>query len=335
MATDSTKPQATQEEKKTVPQVIQDRNKTFSQILQEQQQAKNEPENPASETPADANNEEDNNKPSTEEQEAQAAKEKIEAEEAARKRDAELAAQSAAEVLRKQEEAKKAEQDRIKAEEAEKARQEALKPKFTGVDDKGNPIPKTYEELAEEAARIGKEKALEEFKAEQQAKEARAAEEQRIKAEKEAAEAKQREDFQAQLKRDLDNDEAAIFAAGGLPKMTGTDRNDMKDPGAKALKHLYETAQKVNADRMAKGQPLIRSLQLIRYGVDENGKPYYTPPTDEVPGHDAPVLGSEPVGQREDSPSTYNVARDRKMSITQIMQEEARKAASKFKIRGK
>ena len=325
MATDPTKPL---EEDKNVPQVIQDRNKTFSQIIAEQQTAK-PTEETVEKTPEEVQKETEEAQVKQKEDEENVRKAKEEEKRAA----AELAAQTAADVVQKQQQAQEeAKRKALEAEEAEKRRQEALKPRFTAKDANGNPLPSSYEEATLEGARIGKEEALAEFEKRQAERDAKALEAQQKQQEATAQKEQTAQAFSDQLKKDLDSDEAAIYAAGDLPKIK--DPANEKDPGILAKNHLYETAQKVNAKRIAAGQPLIRSLQIIRYGRDESGKPYYTPLKTEVPGHDAPVLGSESAGTPEPEKSTYNVARDRRMSPAQIIADEARKAAKRLGIRG-
>jgi len=339
MATDPTKP-LEEKDDKNIPQVLKDRNKTFSQIIAEQQSAK--PQNSEAATSPDAQEDQGKSKDDQsdiqkEEEEKQAKIREEEelakkAKEEEKKQAAEIAAQTAAEVLKKQEDEKKAEAARIKAEEEEKARQEALKPRFSGVDKDGKPLPTNYDEIAEEGARIGEERALAKMRAELAEKERIAQEKQQQEQQAKQQQEQNAQAFRDQLKRDLDADEAAIYAAGDLPKIK--DPNNEKDPGILAKNYLYQVAQQVNAKRIAEKKPLIRSLQVIRYGRDENGKPYYTPPKTEVPGHDAPVLGSESPGIPESDKSRYDVSRDRKMSISQILADEARKASRRLGIRG-
>jgi hypothetical protein len=312
------KPDEKKEEKPLGQEV---REKSFQQLLREQRDATQKPETPATpdpETPApDAVSDEQKAK----EAEAKAAADKQEEE----NRQADLAKKAAEEVIKKQEEEKQKKQDRIKAEEAAKAKEEELKPKFTATDKDGNPVPKNYDEIAAESARIAEEKALARLRAEQQEKEAEAARvaaektknEETIKAQQKAAE--------EQLQKELDTDLNDLYAGNKLPKIK--DPKDPNDPGNKEFKNLFETAQKVNAERMAKGEPPIRSIKLIYY---EHYKPLAKPA-----GHDAPVLGSETTISNEPPVDKYVVARDRNKSMAQLVKEEAMRAAKKLQIRGK
>jgi len=314
-----------------------ERNLTFSQIVEKQQKErekleadKKEDEKPDTEVVKD-------DKPTDEE----VAKQKQLDAETAEKRQAELAAKTAAEVVEKQ---RLAEEDRKAKEQqaldAEKKRQEALKPKFTGVDKDGNPLPKSYDEIAAESARIAKEEATAEIRAELAEKEAKAKETQdqeaKVKADKEAA----TKAFNEGLQKEMDADLNAIYKANDLPKIKveikdASDPTDpgFSDPGYKEREHLFKTAVKVNSQRMAKGQPLIRSIQMIRYGKDpETGKAYYTPLTKQVAGHNAPVFGNE-SSQSEEISEKYNIKTDRNKSYAQIIREERQRLASKANVR--
>jgi len=292
-----------------------ERNLTFSQIVEKQQKErekleadKKEDEKPDTEVVKD-------DKPTDEE----VAKQKQLDAETAEKRQAELAAKTAAEVVEKQ---RLAEEDRKAKEQqaldAEKKRQEALKPKFTGVDKDGNPLPKSYDEIAAESARIAKEEATAEIRAKEAATKA----------------------FNEGLQKEMDADLNAIYKANDLPKIKveikdASDPTDpgFSDPGYKEREHLFKTAVKVNSQRMAKGQPLIRSIQMIRYGKDpETGKAYYTPLTKQVAGHNAPVFGNE-SSQSEEISEKYNIKTDRNKSYAQIIREERQRLASKANVR--
>jgi hypothetical protein len=116
-----------------------------------------------------------------------------------------------------------------------------------------------------------------------------------------------------------------------MPKIT--DPKDENELGNKEYRNLFETAQKVNAERAAKGQTLIRSIQTIRYGKDVNGKAYYTPLAKPA-GHDAPVLGSESTLSNELPEDKYIPSRDRGKSMTTLIKEEAKRLGRNLNIRG-
>jgi hypothetical protein len=314
------------EEKKEEKSIGQEvREKTFSQLLKEQATAKPTEDTPtetlASESVPDTIAED---KSATEIEAKKQEEEKQQAQEAAKKRDEELAAKAAEEVVKKQQQEKQAELDKAKAEENEKARLEALKPKFAGVDEKGNPVPKDYAELAEESARIATEKAKEEIRAEIAAKEAKTAEETEAKQQQEAAQKKAVQDREAAFAKELQDEEADLYAKNLMPKIK--DPNNPKDPGIIARDALYKKAVEVNSERIAKGEPAIRSIKLIYY---EHYKPAQKPA-----GYDAPVMGNESTISNELPDDKYIPARDRNKSYGQILKEEAAKAAAKFKIRG-
>lgn len=322
------------EEKKDPTLLEEVRGKSFNQILREQAEARQkatsgEDDSKTQETEEEKKKKEEDEKAA---KEAEEAKRKVEEEEAAKKRDAEIAKQAADEVLRKQEEEKKAAEEKAKAEEEAKKREEALKPKFTGKDKDGKVVPKDYDELALESARIGKEQALKELEEKEAAK---AAADKKAQEDKEAAEKAQKERqvaIEAELQKQMDADLTAMYAAGDMPKVK--DPKDENDPGNKEFKHLLETAQKVNADLIAKGQKPIMSLQVIRYGKGEDGKPYYTPLVTKPAGHDAPVLGSESPISHEAPDDKYVVSRDRHKSVKQIMREVQEAARKKLNVRG-
>jgi hypothetical protein len=298
------------------------RSKSFQQILKEQAAARStvEPDKPL-ETPEEDKKKEEEAAKAKEEQEA---KQKQEAEEAERKRQEELARKAAEEVVSKQKEEEQAKLDKIKAEEDEKQRQEALKPKFTGRDKDGNVVPKDYEELTAESVRIAEEKAVARLRTEQAERDAAAKVEQekiqQTQAQKEAAEKAYQDDIQKELDADLND----LYANNKLPKIK--DPKDENDPGNKEFKNLFETAQKVNADRMAKGLPPIRSIKLIYY---EHYKPLAKPA-----GHDAPVMGNESPLSKEAPEDKYVPARDRHKSMAQLVKEEAARLSRKMNIRG-
>lgn len=314
------------EEPKEKPIGIEVREKSFQQILQEQQAARTTPTDEKPElSEEDKKKQEDENAA----KDAQEAKEKIEAEEAAKKRDEEIATKAAEETVKRQEEAKKKEEEKATAEAEAKKKEEALKPKWqtdpnAPKDEKGNPIPRSYDEIAAEAARIGKEEALAVFRAEQQAEKLRQAEDAQAKL-------KTEEDRQAaekakldQLQKEMDADLNDLYATNKLPKVK--DEKDPNDLGMKEFKNLFETAQRVNAERMASGKAPIRSLKLIYY---EHYKPLIEPA-----GKNAPVFGNESPVSHEAPEDRYIPARDRRKSMTQLFKEEAARQLRKVGVRG-
>lgn len=311
------------EEKKEKPPVLEIREKSFQQLIKEQAGERSKPQDPIeTEEEKAAKVKEDEEKKA---KDAEAAKVEQEANaKLEQDRQADLAKKAAEEVVKKQEEAKQAELDRVKAEESEKARLEALKPKFTGVDEKGNVTPKDYDEIVAETKRIAKEEVLAEIEAREKTRTEEANKIAQDKATTEEQVKAQRQAFDDQLQKELDADLNDLYAGNKLPKIK--DPNNENDPGIKEQRNLFEIAQKVNADRMAKGEPPIRSIKLIYY---EHYKPLAKPA-----GHDAPVLGAESSISNEPSDDKYIPSRDRNKSMAQLVKEEALKLAKKAGIRG-
>jgi membrane protein involved in colicin uptake len=311
--------------KEEKPLIEEIRDKSFEQILREQR-------NPVEEKKEEVVEPTEEEKKAKEEQEAKDAEEKIKAEEAAQaKRDADIAAKAAQDVIDAQKKEEQEKADKVKQEEEEAKRQEDLKPKFTGKDKDGNVVPASYEELHAEDARVAAELAADKIRQELKDKEdAKNSQDETAKAEKVKQEAAQK-GFEEQLQKELDEDLKAIYAAGDMPKIT--DPKDENELGNKEYKNLFETAQRINAKRAAEGKTLIRSIQTIRYGKDETGKPYYTPLAKPA-GHDAPVLGSESTLSNELPEDQYIPSRDRGKSMTQLVKEEAQRLTRKLNIRG-
>lgn len=306
----------TEEKDKSIGQEV--REKSFSQIIHDIQ-------NPVEEKPEVVE------EPAEDEEKKAADAEKAvkEAEEARAKEQADLASKAAEEVIAKQEAAKQAELDKAKAIEDEKAKQEALKPKWqtdpnAPKDEQGNPLPKSYDEIAAEAARIAEENAVTRIKAEQAANDAKVKEEADLATktkEDQAAAIKARDDAFA---KELQDEETDLYTKNLMPKIK--DPNDPKDPGLVARENLYKKAVEVNTARIAKGEPAIRSIKLIYYE--------YYKPAENLAGHDAPVMGNEsPIGN-EAPDDKYIPSRDRKKSVTQLLKEAAAAQAAKFKVRG-
>lgn len=307
-------------DKKEKPFIEQVREKSFSEILQEQSQPQKAEEKPTEPTNEDKKKEEDEKAA----KEAQDAKEKIEAEEADRKRQEDIATKAAQDVVDKQKAEETAKSDAIKADEAEKKRLEDLKPKFTGKDKDGNTVPLSYEELHAEDVRVAKELAKEEIRAELKAEK----DKEKAEADKQAQTVEQQKatqkSFEDQLQKELDADLNDLYANGKLPKVT--DPKNENDIGNKEFKNLFETAQKVNAERMAKGEAPIRSIKLIYY---EHYKPL-----GKLAGHDAPVMGNESPLGHEAPDDKYIPSRDRNKSMTQLVKEEYQRLTKRNNVRG-
>lgn len=323
---------STKEEQKDETQdayTLKDRHKTFAQIIQEQQ--KGTVETKPDDTAKDDTTTTVPNKEETKPTDEELAKQKQDAQDAEKKQQEAIAAKAAQDVIDKQKAEEQAKLDREKAQEDEKARQEALKPSWqrdpnARKDKDGNPLPKSYDEIAAEAARIATETATAKIREEQATREkATADESERAKAAQDAKEAAAKA-YNDNISRQLKEDEDDLYAKGLMPKIKNQD--DPKDPGKVAYDNLYKKAVEVNAARMKEGKPLISSLKLIFYD-------YYQPTLkDNKPaGHDAPVMGAESTQGDNLPDDKYIVSRDRKKSWDVVLKEEAKKQAAKFRVR--
>lgn len=304
------------------PFIEEIRSKSFSQLQKESYATK-----PLEEVKGPVESEEEKQKKLDRqkmEQEAIDAKAKLDEEEQAKKRDSEIAAKAANEVLEKQRLEHEEKQKELELQEKEKKRHKELKPKFTGKDQDGNPIPKSYEELSSENVRIAKELAKEEIREELAEKDRIKQEEVKKQEELQLKQKQTQQSFNDQLQKELDSDLADLYMQGKLPKVK--DPKNEKDPGNIAFKKLFEKAQEVNLERMKKGEPPIRSIKLIYY---EHYKQ-----ADKLPGHDAPVVGNESSIRNEPSEDKYIISRDRHKSMKQILKEEAARMSRKIGIRG-
>lgn len=307
----------TEEKDKSIGQEV--REKSFSQIIHDIQ------------NPVEEKTEEVVEEPTEDEEKKAADAEKAvkEAEEARAKEQADLASKAAEEVLAKQEAAKQAEMDRVKAEDAEKARLESLKPSWqtdpnAPKDENGNPLPRSYDEIAKETARIAEENAVTRIRAEQAEAAAKAKEEADTTAKTQADQAAAIKARDEAFAKELQDEETDLYTKNLMPKIK--DPKNPQDPGLVARENLYKKAVEVNAERIAKGEPAIRSIKLIYYE--------YYKPTQNLAGHDAPVIGNESTISNETPDDKYIPSRDRKKSVTQLLKEAASAQAAKFKVRG-
>lgn len=320
---------ADEKQKEEKPLGVEVREKSFQQILKEQQESRSKP---ADETPIEtaeekaAKEKEDEKKKAKDEDEAKS-KQEADAKAETDRQEA-IARKAADEVIAKQNEEKQKELDKAKAEEEARQQEQKLKPSWqvdpnAAKDAQGNPIPKSYDEIAAEAARIATEQATAAVEAREREK---AAEAEKVAAEKtrnEEAIKTQQKDASDKLQSELDADISDLYAANKLPKIK--DPKNENDPGVKEYRNLFETAQKVNAKRMAAGEPPIRSIKLIFY---EHYKPLKQPA-----GHDAPVMGAEPNNGKELPDDKYIPARDRNKSMGQLLKEEAARITKKIGVR--
>lgn len=332
--TDDQKPTEPLKEKSIGQQV---REKTFTQLLQEQRQSNQtkeettpeikptEEEEKKTKEVADAKVREDQEKKDKETQEARV-----------REQD-EIAKRTADELATRQAAERKVQEDRKKAEDDEKARQEALKPAWqkdpnAPKDKDGNPLPRSYEELTTEAARIGEERALEKMRAEQAEKDAATKTQQEATQKQQQAEEARKKTFNDQLQKEIDDDLNGLWADKKLTKMK--DPNDPNDPGVKEKNAFIKTAVEVNAKRMGEGKPPIRSLKLIYYESYLPNREKILQEINKQPaGGDAPVMGAESTQGHELPDDKYIPARDRKKSFAQIAREEMQRMAGKARIR--
>lgn len=306
------------------PLIEEIREKTFDQILREQATSRNEDATKPLEI---EETDEEKKKKEDDAKAAQEAKDKADAETKAvdaKKHDEEVAVKAAQEVIDRQKAEEKEKADKIKAEEDEKKRQEDLKPKYSGKDKDGNSVPLSYEEMNAESVRIAKEEAKREVLAEIDAREKAKADEQTRATQTVEQQKAAQKTVEDQLQAELDSDLKDLYAANKLPKIG--DPKDENDPGNKEFKNLFETAQRVNGERLTKGLPPIRSIKLIYY---EHYKPLEKPA-----GNDAPVVGNESSQSHEPPEDKYVPSRDRNKSMTQLVKEEAARLGRKLNVRG-
>ena len=219
----------------------------------------------------------------------------------------EIAKKTADELKAREDEERRRE---LKAEEDRK-RQEQLQNDLIPIWEREGRQPKDYTEIAFESKRIAKLETLAELEARESLR--REEEEKRRQEEQiRQTQVKQaQESFSKQLQRELDEDLTDLYKADRLPKIK--DPNNPSDEGLKEQKRLFETAAKVNKERLDKGLPPIRSIKVIYY---EHFKP-----KDKPAGHDAPVQGnSQPTTQQ--NADKFNWSRDHKKSMREILAEE-------------
>lgn len=286
------------------------RGKTFSQILAE----KAEPTKPTDEPTKP-----DEPKGPTPEEIQKQQEERSEA----------LARRAADEALKARDEAEKKARDEAKAKEDAKPK-EPKQPKWktdpnAPKDEKGNPIPSSYDEIYEEAKNAAKEEALAEFEARQTARqqeEAAKTEE----AKRQQDEAAKAQDAQAQqLNKRIEDDVNDLYATGKLPKIVDPkdDRTDKDglflEPGKRAQQLLFMQGVKVNQERVTKGLAPIDSIKLIYYE-------HYTPPTQQPAGADAPVQKNSQPPKPDARDEKYNWAKDHKKTPREMLQEARARA---------
>jgi hypothetical protein len=123
--------------------------------------------------------------------------------------------------------------------------------------DKGEAIPKSYDEIYEDAKNAGKEEAIQWFKDHEAQLEA---ERQRVETEtkqQQEVQAKQNEYLNNQIEKDVD----FLFGMNLLPKIK--DEKNPEDEGVKARQALFATGIKVNQERLAKGELPISDIKVI------------------------------------------------------------------------
>lgn len=232
---------------------------------------------------------------------------------------AEIAAKAAAEVIAKQDEAhqRRVDAERLEREAADKQklederRTEALKPKFTGRDAKGNVVPKDYEELARESARVGKEEAMIEWEARQAAERSKLSAEEQQKQQAAEIQKKQREEFDQQLSAVIKEETDELFSSGKLPRIVNP--ADPNDPGNVALNELLKQGAMINEQRAKEGKPVITSLSRIYTSY------YKLPKAAAVP----PVQGNGSVTTPAGENKGYNFKRFHNMPLNQFLKEVA------------
>jgi len=296
------------------------REKSFDQLVRDQY-------NPEDQAPQHTEETDEEKKKKDDEKRVQADKEKIESESRMaeeRKWTEDIAQKAAQQVLEKQRSEEQEKLDKVKAEEDEKKRLEDLKPRFTGKDRDGNTVPLSYEELHAEDVRVAEERAVARIHAELKAVEETKQAEITRQTQTLEQQKSQQKSIEDQLQKELDSDLRDLYSANKMPKIS--DPKNENDPGNKEFKNLFETAQRVNGERMAQGLSPIRSIKLIYY---EHYKPLAPPP-----GHDSPVFGNESTISSEPPADKYVVSRDRGKSMAQLVKEEAARLGKRLNVRG-
>ena len=191
-------------------------------------------------------------------------------------------------------EARKAEAEAVKKQEETEAKQKELdqKKSYTPKWKAENRVPKTWEELHEEAVN----EALSKFHAELEEKEMKQAEETKQKQAQESVQKEQETKRNQEMEKNIETELADLYTNGKLPTVKKAD--DPNDEGILAKKALFETGVKVNTDRIARGLPPITSIKLIFYE-------HYKQADKQPPGATAPISGNSQASQNNEQKIKY------------------------------
>jgi hypothetical protein len=203
-------------------------------------------------------------------------------------------------------------EDKAKLDEQKKEKKE-LKPRWKDNPDypkneKGEAIPKSYDEIYEDASNAGFEKAKAWFEEQQAQKDA---DRERVEIENKQRQetlAKQNEYLNNQIEKDVD----FLFGMDLLPKIK--DEKNPEDEGIKARDALFATGIKVNQERLAKGEMPISDIKVIY-------KDYYKKPTNA--NAQAPVISDGAHTIINDS--KLDLPNIRKMSFRDILMGKLKK----------
>lgn len=152
--------------------------------------------------------------------------------------------------------------------------------------------PKDYDEIADWAMQkkevLDKRRAVEEQKATEEQNQQKAQQEEAQR----AADEERAKSFNQVIDDELDE----LYTNNKLPRVK--DKDDANDPGVVARKALFQTMLDVNMKRKAEGKPAIMSVSRIFHT-------YYTPPTQQRPGADAPISMGQGAPEETD-PDDYS-----------------------------
>jgi hypothetical protein len=144
--------------------------------------------------------------------------------------------------------------------------------------DKGEAIPKSYDEIYEDASNAGFEKAKLWFEEQQAAKDAEKVRIDNETKQREEVQAKQNEFLNNQIEKDIN----FLFDMDLLPKIK--DEKNPEDEGIKARDALFAAGIKANQERLANGEMPISDIKVIY-------KDYYKK-SSKPAGAAAPVMGN-------------------------------------------
>lgn len=150
-------------------------------------------------------------------------------------------------------------------------------------DEKGNRIPKSYDEIFSEAAKAAESRMEAKLIKQEKAKA-------EIETKKQTEETQTREQHDAadrQLSQQLEEEYDDLIATDKMPKIT--DPNNAEDEGVKAKIALFKKGMEYNTERLKEGKRPVTSIKLIYYEqfkpAENGGQPA---------GGDAPVAGVTP-----------------------------------------